>query len=204
MKKRILILGITGSLASGKTAVAGMFARLGAKVIDADKIYHRLIKPASPLYKKIVSVFGEDILRKNKSIDRKKLAGIVFADKEALRKLSQVTHPLIIREIKRRLAQLKKVKGLKAVIIDAPLLIEAGLTGMTDKLIAVKINRKNQIARCKKQRGICTDEVARRSKHQLPLTKKIKLADYVIDNNGTLSQTREQVDEIWKKISAKR
>ncbi|UCB57193.1 MAG: dephospho-CoA kinase [Candidatus Omnitrophota bacterium] len=200
MKKKILVLGITGSFASGKSSVAEMFRRLGARIIDADKIYHRLIKPPNPLYKKIVSVFGQDILRRNKYIDRKKLAERVFTDKEALNKLSQITHPVIIKEIKRRL---KKIKP-GVVIIDAPLLIEAGLNKIVDKLIVVKINRKNQVIRCREQRGLSGDEIAGRNRAQVALSEKIKLADYVIDNNGTFKQTNEQVDKIWKKISVKR
>lgn len=199
-KKKKVILGITGSFGCGKTTCARMFRRLGASVISADRIYHRLIKSKGLIYKRIVSAFGPDILKDNRQIDREKLGKIVFSQKHLLKKLSRITHPAIINNIKYELTRLKKAGRAKAIVIDAPLLIESGLTKMIDSLIVVRIDRKNQIKRCKNQRGLSRDEIIKRIKGQLPLSKKIKLADYVIDNNGTLKQTREQIKKIWKNI----
>lgn len=200
MKKRTLVLGVTGSFASGKTTVAWMFQTLGASRIDADRIYHELIRPPGSLYKKIISSFGREILGKTRQIDRKKLGKIAFSKRGDLRRLTQITHPGIIRKIREKNSQLKRTKKCRIIVIDAPLLIEAGLISLMDKLIVVKANKKNQISRCKKRKGLSRVEVIKRIRRQIPLTKKIKLADYVIDNNGTLKQTREQVRNIWKKL----
>ncbi len=193
-------MGVTGSLASGKTTVVRMFQALGASGIDADRIYHELIRPQGLLYKRIVSTFGRGILGKTRQIDRKKLAKIVFSNRNALKTLSRITHPAIIRKIKERLSQLKRTKRCRVIVIDAPLLIEAGLIRLMDKLLVVKANKKNQVARCKRRKGLSRVEALKRIRRQIPLTKKIKLADYVIDNNGTLKQTRKQVNNIWKEV----
>lgn len=195
-----MTLGITGSFGSGKTTVARMFKRLGASCIDADRVYHRLIKCKSPTYKKIVSAFGREILKSNKEIERKKLGKIVFSSGQNLKKICQLTHPAIIREIKDEITRWKRSKGRKVIVIDAPLLIEAGLIKMMDKLIVVKANKKNQIARSTKLRKFSRAQALRRIKAQAPLAEKLKLADYIIDNNGTLKQTQKQVKDIWKGI----
>ena len=180
--------------------MAGMFVSLGAFCLDADRIYHQLIRPGTLVYERIVSVFSRQILKRNRQIDRKKLAKMVFSNKEALKRLSQITHPAVIKEIKLRLIKLKKHKKNKVIVIDAPLLIEAGLTGMLDKLIVVNLNKKNQLVRCRKHRQMSDSEIIKRVRSQAPLRKKLKLADFIIDNNGTLKQTRKQVKAIWKKL----
>lgn len=199
-KKGILVLGITGSFGSGKTTCAGMFKKLGASCVNADRIYHALIKPRASVYKKIVSVFGREILGRNKQIDRKRLAKLVFSKSQGLKELCQISHPAIIRRLRGELRKLKRIKSGAIVVIDAPLLIEAGKIRMVDKLIVVKASKKVQIARCRKQRGMSHSEVIKRIKVQAPLAKKLKLADYVIDNSGTLKQTRKQVRDIWESL----
>jgi len=199
-KKRIRVIGITGGFAGGKTTVASMFAKLGARPIDADKIYHQLIKPGRPLYKKIVSIFGREILTKNRQIDRKKLAKLVFDNAKVLKKLCQLTHPAVIKKIKLELSKLKKARNKQVAVIDAPLLIEAGLAKMIDSLIVVKTSQQKQISRCRKHFRAPGAEIIKRIKAQLPLRKKISLADYVVDNDGTLPQTRKQVRNIWKQL----
>ena len=176
-----------------------MFKGLGASVIDADKIYHQLISPGTSLYQRVISIFGREILKRNRRIDRKKLAQAVFNSRTSLKKLSQITHPAIISKMKIKLSKLKRAKGAKMAVIDAPLLIEAGSLEMVDKLIVIKTSGRNQIARCKRCWKLSRAEIVRRIKSQAPLKEKIKLADYVIDNNGTLRETREQVEDIWKK-----
>ncbi|MCM8771058.1 MAG: dephospho-CoA kinase [Candidatus Omnitrophica bacterium] len=191
-------IGLTGSWGTGKTTVAGMFKRLGAKVIDADKIAHRLIQPHTLIYQKLISVFGKKILKKNcTAIDRKKLARIVFSKKTFLTKLNKIIHPEVIRTIKERI---KKDKS-KIIILDAPLLIETGLDEIVDKLIVVKTSRDKQINRLKEKTGLSKKEISKRISYQLPLSYKIKKADFVIDNNGRREDTFVQVRQIWDKLS---
>ena len=196
IKRKPLVLGITGSFASGKTTVAKMFKELGVFVIDVDKIYHQLIKPKGPVYKRIVDSFGVAILKKNMEIDRIKLGKMVFGKKELLENLCKITHPAIIKKIEDELYNLNKMKNKNIIAIDAPLLIEAGMDKRVDKLIAVKIKRQLQFLRSKKKRGLHGAELIARIKSQIPLAKKIKLADYIIDNNGSLEQTLKQVKAI--------
>lgn len=195
-------MGITGSLGSGKTTCTGMFKKLGAVCIDADKIYHSLCKPQGVLYKKIISVFGEDVLTRNKKIDRKKLGKIVFRNRAVLNRLNRITHPAIIKTMKDKLSKLKKSKRSKMIVIDAPLLVEAGLVEMVDRLIVVQLNKKRLISRVRKL-GMSKHEIVKRIRNQAPQASKIKLADYVIDNNGSLKQTKKQIKNIWEAISCK-
>ncbi len=193
-----LILGLTGSFGSGKTMVAKIFKSFGAKVIDADKIAHRIIKPQSQIYQKIISIFGKNILKKNKTIDREKLAQIVFNNKNLLKKLNQIMHPQIIKIIK---SQIKNYKS-KIIILDAPLLIEAGLANLVDKLIVVKAKKKEQIERLQAKLPLQKREILKRIKAQIPLQDKVRLADFVIDNSATIKNTKRQVAQIrrvlWK------
>lgn len=171
-----MIIGITGSYGTGKTTVAREFAKRGAAVIDADKLVHSFIRPAV----------------------RKKLSKIVFKKKAYLQLICRVIHPLVIKKIKDRIKKLSLKK--KIIVIDAPLLIECGLEKLVDKLIVVKASRQIQLRRLKEKTGFSQAQILRRINFQIPLRKKLKLADFIIDNDGKLTYTRVQVGEVWRKI----
>jgi len=194
-KSKKMILGLTGSFGSGKSTVAGMLRACGASVLDADKIAHRCLSRGTVTYKKILSIFGTRILNRNKKIDRKRLAAVVFGNKALLKILNKIIHPQVISIIKEKLRRCDK----KIIVIDAPLLIEAGLRRIADKLIVVKTSRPQQIKRIQKRMRLGREEISKRIKAQIPLQCKVRLADFVIDNNGTRKQTQRQVKEIWKK-----
>lgn len=170
-----MIIGLTGGLATGKTTVSGMFKSLGGYVIDADKIVHRLID----------------------KVTRKKIGGFIFDEPKALKKLCRVLHPIVKDEI---FSEIKNNKHRKLIVIDAPLLIEAGLDKKCDFLIVVKSNLKNQLERAAKSLGVSKNEALKRIKLQMPLRKKIALSDFVIDNNGSLFDTKKQVMNVWYKL----
>jgi dephospho-CoA kinase len=195
IKKRIII-GITGSFGSGKTTVTRQFRNLGAKIIDADKIAHRVIRPGTRIYKRIVDSFGNDILKRNRTIDRNKLAGIVFNHKIALERLNRIMHPEVIRVIKKRI----KTAHCELVVLDAPLLIESGLRDIVDKLIVVKTNREKQIGRIIKKTSLVRAEVLKRIGYQMSLKDKVRLADFVIDNSGTIYNTKKQTKKIIRRL----
>lgn len=195
-----MILGVTGGFGTGKSTVSRMFKELGAKIIDADKIAHRMLYSGTPAYKKIVSRFGKGILKKDGSIDRRILGEIAFAKKSRIRDLCRIVHPPVIAEIR------KKIKSSKCnvILIDAPLLIEAGLLKSVDMFIVVKADRKKQIERIEKRMKLSKKEILKRIDYQLELKDKIKMADHVIDNSKTMANTKKQVKYIWNGITERR
>jgi len=167
-------------------------------VIDADKISHSLLKPETKVYKRIVKIFGKGILRRNGAVNRRELGKIVFSNKTLLKKLNGIMHPEIIRLIKKKLSEIKK--GI--IVLDAPLIIEAGQSGLVDKLVVVKTKMAKQINRIRNNTAFTKNEILKRIKSQIPLKKKLRLADFVIDNDGTFEETKKQVRQIrrmlWK------
>lgn len=195
--KRIVV-GLTGGLGSGKSSVANVFAAYGAQVIDADRIARHCLSRGKLSYQRIVAAFGSKVLAKNKEIDRVKLGKIVFDDKQLLNKLNRIVHPEVIRIIRKEIA--RKKKGV--IILDAPLLLEAGLRREVDKLVVVTIDRETQVRRLLEKTSLKKTAILKRIKSQIPLTAKARLADFIIDNSGTFANTRKQVaqikEEVWK------
>jgi len=197
-----LIVGLTGGIVSGKSTVAKMFKDLGAKIIDADKLGHKIILPNEPAWEKIVKLFGKELLKENLSIDRKKLGEIVFDDQRLLKKLNEITHPEIIKLIKEEIKSIKKKKDKKEdiLIIDAALIYEAKIDNLMDKIIVVYIEEDEQIRRLRKRDNLSAEEALKRIKSQMSINKKIEFADYIIDNSNSLDKTREQVKKIWENL----
>jgi len=191
-----LILGVTGSLGSGKTTVARIFKKLGAKVVDADRIAHRLMCPQDKVYRRILHCFGKGILKSDRTIDRHKLASFVFARKKSLRALDQMTHPEIIRMIKKEIRSSPK----RLIILDAPLLLEAGLDKAVDKIIVVTAKRSQQIKRLQEKGTFSRTDILKRLRQQLPLKNKVRMADFVIDNTGTIRETEKQIKKIIRRM----
>lgn len=191
-----LIIGLTGSIGSGKTTVSGMFKRLGCRVIDADKLAHGFFKKNSPSYKKIVKHFGKIILKPDGVISRKILASLVFGDYRKLKFLNGVIHPLVIAEIKRKISTVRA--GI--IIVDVPLLFESGFDRKVDRIIVVKADKKVALARFLKK-GEKKDDFLRRLKIQMPLADKIKRADFIIDNNGSRADTERKVRVILEVLN---
>jgi dephospho-CoA kinase len=189
-------IGLTGGFGSGKSLVAGMLKKLGARVIDADALARDALKKGSPAYRKTVAAFGKRILGKDGSIDRKALAGIVFSDKKKLRRLERIVHPAVIRHIKGVAASCKN----GVLVVDAPLIYEAGIRKVFDAVVVVNASRRRQIERCVKKFGLGEAEVRKRMACQMPLEKKMLMADHIIDNNGTRKETEKQVTWLWQEL----
>jgi dephospho-CoA kinase len=197
-----LIVGLTGGIVGGKSTVASMFKDLGAKIVDADKLGHSVILPHRPAWKKIIRLFGKDFLRNDRTIDREKLGKIVFTNQTLLKKLNEITHPEIIKLIKKEinLARNKTHNQEKILIIDAALIYEAKIDKLMDKIIVVHINEDEQVRRLIKRNDLPKEEALQRIKSQMPMKEKVKIADYVIDNSSSLDKTREQVETIWQEL----
>ena len=196
-RKAGFIIGLTGNLGAGKTTTAGLFAALGAKIIDADQITHQLIAPSGNCFKPVLKYFGRGILNQGQ-IDRKKLADTVFRDKKKLDKLIGMIYPSLFSKIKHEITECKKNNQL--IIIDAAQLLESGLNQLTDIVVLVKANQALQIQRAMKRLKMSRAEIKRRLKLQMPVKDKIKYADIIIDNRAHLSQTKKQVEGIWQKL----
>ena len=196
----MLHVGLTGNIASGKSYASLKFAELGACTIDADRIVHELLSCGSKTHRKIVEAFGEAILRKDGSLDRKALGNIVFFDEEKRNLLNSLTHPEIGAEILRRIYELEKICPKGIVIVEAALMVETDSHGMYHRLIVVTCDAALQISRLIERDNLTYDEAKARIDSQMPIGEKLKLADYCIDTSGDLKQTDKQVEYIYRDL----
>ena len=196
----MLNVGLTGGIASGKSTVAKMFVKNGAHLIDFDGLAHEVQEPGKPAWKEVVNHFGEGILGPDKKIDRVKLGNIVFADKEKLSKLNNIVHPLVYQEWQWRLEKIGKKEKHAIVLSDIPLLFEGNMQDLFDLTILVLIAPEEQISRLIMRNGVIKEEAEKRLKSQMPISEKISLADIVIDNEGSISETEKRVGQVWKEL----
>ncbi|WP_278915099.1 dephospho-CoA kinase [Ligilactobacillus agilis] len=194
------ILGLTGGIASGKSTVSAYLAQNGALIIDADLIARQVVAKKSSGLKQIVAKFGGEILTASGELDRKKLGKLVFSNKELLKALTDITGPLIRAEILREIEAAKKAQ-VKLVVLDIPLLFEAGYQTLCDKVMVVTIPSKLQLERVMKRDNLSAAEARKRIANQLPASKRNELADVLIDNSKSVAETYQQVLK-WLKIEA--
>lgn len=190
------VIGVTGGIASGKSNVCSIIESLGYKIIDCDKITVQLSKKDGPLYKVILDKFGPDYLLDDQELDRKKIGKLIFNNSAAKLVLDSVTHPIIIDEVKRQINEASD--GL--VFVEAPLLYEAKLENICDKVICVFLSKKIQVERLMEREGIDEDYALAKIHSQMDLYLKKSLANYVIDSKGTFDETKEQVIKIINEL----
>lgn len=194
------VIGLTGGIASGKSTISMLLKNRGAVIIDADKIAREIMTPGKPVWHAVIEHFGREILLDGKNIDRKKLGRIVFSDQKLLETLNSITHPAIVQEIKERLDYYRH-KNEKVVVVDAALLLEIGLDSLVDEVWVVVVDEKNQLKRLMdREKGMDLEEARNRIRAQMPLDEKIKMADKIIDNSGSIEETERQIDELWREI----
>ena len=189
------LIGLTGNIGCGKTTVAHMFEDLGAEVIDADEIGHQLLEKEK-IKKRVVGIFTERVLNGKGSISRKKLRNLVFKDKKKLELLNSILHPLIVKEIKKKI----KASPSNLIVIDAAVLLEAGWDSLVDKILVVRAPYHTQLKRIKEKGNFSPAQIKGIMEAQLPQREKIKRADFVIENEGSVDKIREQVRKIWEKL----
>jgi len=192
----MLKIAITGGPGSGKSVVARMFQELGAAVLDADAVAHAVVAPGAPAWQELRQAFGPEFFLGNGELNRPLLARRVFTDKEARERLNGIVHPHVAREIRARLERLKR-QGLNLVLVEVPLLFEAGLAAGYDKVIVVDADPREQVERLQARDHRGEAEIQGLIHAQMPLTEKVARADYVVDNRGSLEETRRQVQRIW-------
>ena len=198
----MLVVGLTGGICSGKSTVAAMFGRLGAVVIDADRVAHELQARGQPLFEAIVSAFGQQIVGDDGRIDRRKLGTIVFADPKARVRLEELLHPAIIAECERRIQQ-AAASGAAICLLDAALLIESGRHARFDTIILVEASEAVQLERLMTRMGLSREDAIQRIRSQMPSEEKSRHASFVIQNSGPLEETARRVKAVWEQLTAK-
>ncbi len=199
--EKMLVIGLTGNFGSGKTTVAKMLSEHGAMVINADELGHELFQSDDPIYHQVVAAFGTSILKPDGEIDRQKLGALVFDDATLLARLNQITHPRICEMAKRRIEEYRRA-GVKVVVLEAALLIEADWTCLVDEVWVTTAPETTIVKRLRKSRGLSEQQILTRLRSQMPQEKKARLADVVIDTDRSMEELRTKVAELWRSLSS--
>jgi dephospho-CoA kinase len=206
-RDRLLKVGLTGGIASGKSVVGEMFVALGAHLIQADTIAHQLMQPGQEVYREVVQRFGEAILNPDGGVNRARLAEAAFGvpgKPSRIQELNQIVHPAVIRRQDDWMEEIGRADSRAITIVEAALILEAGAANRFDRLVVVTCRPEQRIQRWAARVGVdqetARQEVARRMAAQLPDEEKVKAAHYVIDNSGSLDEARRQVGEIYRQL----
>ena len=190
-------IGLTGGIGSGKSTVSQILAGLGAWVIDADKVGHEIYLPGKAAWQQVTAAFGRDILAADQTIDRKKLGAIVFGSEEARKKLNAIVHPLMFKEIERRIKEKRAEGVIQPIVVEAAVLIEANWLPLVDEVWVVVAGRSAVIERVAAQRGLSAHDTEARIVSQLADAERLKHASVVIPNDGALEDLQKRVSEAW-------
>jgi len=200
----VYVIGLTGGIGTGKTTVSNYLKELGAHVINADEVAHEVTSPGSFGLSRVIAEFGEEMLLEDGSLNRKKLGQLVFGDPEALSKLNSIVHPLVIDQIGRMLEEIScrhcDAEEVPCVVLDVPLLFEAGMDKMCDEIWVVATDKDVQVQRLMARDGYPESEIMKRIQAQMPLEEKVKRAHKVIDNSGSIENTKMQTYELFEDV----
>ncbi len=196
----MILVGLTGGIATGKSTVAKMFKQCGAVVIDADELTRDIVLPDKPAWRQIVKTFGKTVLHLDHTLNRRELGIVAFGNRTKLHRLEQIIHPRVAREQTRLTRQAARNDPQAVVIYDVPLLFEAGVDKRVDKVIVVTADRETQIARLKQRNGLSRAEAIRRIRSQMPLAKKIQRADHVLSGTLPRPSLRRHVGQLLKQL----
>jgi dephospho-CoA kinase len=206
----MLIVGLTGGISSGKSTVLRIFKNFACRTIAADEIAHQLTRPGTEVLREIVRKFGQEVLNKNGTLNRKRLAEAIFRDGHKRKSLNAIMHPKIIAEIKRKIREFQKLarrsklgasgKKRNILLVDIPLLFEVKLEYLVDKIILVYVPQKIQIERLQRDDNLTLKEAKARISAQIPLYKKKKYADYIINGDLDSASLQKQVESVWKEL----
>ena len=197
----MLLVGLTGGIGSGKSTVARLLEKRGAVVFDADLLAREAVEPGTPGHASVIERFGADVLAPGGELDREALASVVFADPSARRDLEEIVHP----EVRRLFAEGSEAyrDTDRVVVFSAPLLVETGMHTAFEILVVVSATVATQIERLMRQRGMSESSIRARIVAQAPLEDKAAVADFLVDNEGTLDELESQVDRLWSDLSAR-
>jgi len=200
MLPAMILVGLTGGVACGKSSVARLFQDCGAILIDADVLARALVEPGKPAFKAIVKAFGNKVLAADGTLNRAALATLVFRSPAKLKTLNAIVHPRVAREQAKLVRAIQAQEPEAVIIYDAPVLFEAGAHRRMDKIIVVSADEQTQITRLRNRNHLSKAEALRRIRSQMPLERKIKLADYVIDGTLSYEQTKHEVERIFAEL----
>jgi len=190
------VIGLTGGIASGKSTVSRFLAGLGATVIDVDRLWHEGLKADSGLRQEVVAAFGEGVLTADGNVDRQKLGAIVFNDAEALARLNGIMEPWMYRAVRARLDDYRR-RGVKVVVLEAALLLEAEWVPPVDEVWVTTASEATVLQRLKERSGLSPAQALARLRSQMPDEERLKQADVVISNDGSLDELKAKVEELW-------
>lgn len=190
------IIGLTGGIGTGKSTVSGFLSKLGASVLEADKVGHEALEPASPIYDAVIAAFGKGILTPGGKISRKKLGEIVFASPVNLRRLNRIMHPWIFETLRERLEGLRR-QGAKVVVVEAALLIEANWLPLVDEVWVTVAPGETIVKRLREREGLSEEEILSRIHSQMPQEGRLRYAAVVIDTNVSLEELKKRVAGLW-------
>ena len=193
------IIGLTGGIGSGKSTVSHYLAELGAVIIDADKVGHEAYRPNTGTWRVLVKTFGNRILAADNTIDRKKLGSVVFGNHEELARLNAIIHPQITRVVKKQINDYRR-QGISVIVLDAPVLLEANAKSLVDEVWVVAADEANVIKRAMARTGLPEAQIRARIRSQMSNEERMKRAQVVIYNDGTVKELREKVKQLWESV----
>lgn len=196
----MIVLGITGGIGAGKGLAAEFCRERGAAVLDADEVAREVVRPGSPVLAEIVASFGPGVLGRDGTLDRHKLASVVFGDAEAVDRLNEITHPAILAEIDRRLAQLRAEGSARVACVVAPLLLESGYRSSVDRVLVVTATAEERIRRVMLRDGLSREEVEARMARQMAPAEAERQADWVVDTTSGREQAQRRLAAIWEEL----
>ncbi|HET9866466.1 MAG TPA: dephospho-CoA kinase [Nitrospira sp.] len=199
----MILVGLTGGIATGKSTVADLFRRFGAAVIDADQLARDVVQPGKPAWREIVKSFGKRVLLPDRTIDRQTLGSIVFRNRRKLRRLERIIHPRVAREQQRRARRIARRTPNAIIIYEVPLLFEAGVNTRVDKIIVVTADRETQVARLKQRNGLTRRQAFQRIRSQMPLAEKARRADIVLDGTKSKSLLSREIRRLVRDLRAR-
>ena len=191
-------LGLTGSIATGKSTIATILLEKGAQLVDADRIARDIVQPGSPLLNEIALQFGEQVILPDGTLDRKALGQIIFENEARKKQLNELMHPAIRAEMKRQIAEYEAMNPNGLIVVDVPLLYESNLVEWFDAVMLAYVPQRIQIQRLMARDGISEENAKKRVFSQIDIEQKKQRADIVINNSNTVDETRQQIDTYWK------
>lgn len=196
-------IGLTGGIACGKSTVSAMLTELGAHLVDADRVAREVVLPGEPALQAVAEKFGQAVLNEDGSLNRPALGSIVFGQADRLRELEAITHPAIRQRMREQMEQAERLEADPVVVADIPLLYETEQQSSYEGVIVVYVPHEVQRERLMNRNGLSADEAERRIGLQMDIERKRSMADWVIDNSGTLEETRKQVQQLWDSLRSK-